>query len=331
MTDISCSICSNNTKKLSKISKFTENSKFTWEHDSTLKILGWREVEVQLRICQNCFHFIIFPKFDASILYGDKPSKLRKEAYELHFPEKIYGQKRSEICFREDFSRLSRDFFRFYQTSRFVSNHTHSILLKQKEIRILDWGGGDGYISATYASILSILTGQHVVNYIFDYTDWGDLKTKKVGINDLKNMEPFNIIIFSHILEHSHSPVLDLKLASSFLSEKGIIICEVPDERLYTIVKLFKKRRFGLNYHVHSFTRRSLHKLLENAGFKSVGTQYQYTSSYRGERISAIVGVAQKEEFDFAENLPGIMYEIISLLSIIIRELGLRFYIYLKN
>jgi hypothetical protein len=330
MINYNCSICNSLTTKLSKIFKFTENSKFDWEHDSTMKLLRLREVEVQVRICLNCFHFIIFPKFDASVLYGKEGPQIRKKIYESYFPNKIYGQKRHELILKEDFSRLSRDFLRFYQTTQFISKNAQSSFMVEKEIRILDWGGGDGYISSTYSKLLNTITGHHVTNFIYDYTDWGNLEINKVGLNDLKKMEPFHIIIFSHVLEHSHNPILDLKLGNSFLIDQGIVICEVPDERAWTTVRIIKRIKLGLHYHVHSFTRRSLHKLLECSDFKSIATEYQYKSSYRGERMHSIIGIAQKEKFHFAEKQPSFIYECASLIKTISFAVVLKIFTKLK-
>jgi 2-polyprenyl-3-methyl-5-hydroxy-6-metoxy-1,4-benzoquinol methylase len=302
-----------------------------WDHDSTIKLLGWKEVNVQLRICSYCFHFIIFPKFDTKLLYGNKGSKIRKEIYESYYPEKIYGFKSNTLQFDRDFSRLSQDFIRFYQTSLFTSQYAQSIFSDEKEIRILDWGGGDGYISSIYATLLSQITGLKVISYVYDYTDWGNLEINKVGLNDLKNMNMFHIIIFSHILEHSHTPILDLKSASSFLLDEGIVICEVPDERLYMAIRLIKNIKFGLNYHVHNFSRRSLHQLLEFSGFQSIATQYQYNSSYRGSKMSSILGVAQKKKNKLTKSAPSILYELASLLLIINLEILIKIVSFFKK
>jgi len=330
MNNYNCSICNSLTTKLSKTFKFTENSKFNWEHDSTMKLLSLREVKVQLRICLKCFHLIIFPKFDASVLYGEEGPKIRKIIYESYFPDKIYGQKRLQLSLKEDFSRLSRDFLRFSQITQFIAKHAQSTFIGEKEIRILDWGGGDGYISSTYSSLLRTITGQQVVNYIYDYTDWGNLEINKVGLNDLKKMEPFHIIIFSHVLEHSHNPLLDLNYGNSFLIDQGIVICEVPDERAWSTVRVIKRIRLGLHYHVHSFTRRSLHKLLECSDFKSIATEYQYKSSYRGEKMHSIIGIAQKEQFYFTEKPPSFIYECVSLIKAIAFAVTLKIFNKLK-
>ena len=84
-----CTFCSENTIGLSPILKITEKSKLNWESDSTMKLIGLKETETQLRFCSKCFHSIIFPKFDAAQLYGARGYEVRKEIYESYFPDKL--------------------------------------------------------------------------------------------------------------------------------------------------------------------------------------------------------------------------------------------------
>ncbi len=156
-------------------------------------------------------------------------------------------------------------------------------------------GGGDGYISSIYSIILNVITGLPVNNFIYDYTDWEDSKTNKVGIENLKNMNKFHIIIFSHVLEHTHDPVGTLKSALPFLEDKGLVICEVPDER-YHIIRGLLRIKFRLRCHVAHFSKRSLYRALEYSGLNNIHTTYQNNSSYRGNKMGSIVGIAQKGE-----------------------------------
>jgi hypothetical protein len=307
--DITCTICSENTIGLSPILKITETSRFNWESDSTMKLLGWKETEAQLRFCPKCFHSIIFPKFDASKLYGVRGPEVRKEIYESYFPDKSYGEKLKKINFSQDFLRMSQEFLRFHQTAVFVAKFIQTTFTEIKEIKILDWGGGDGYISSLYSSILRAITGLPVNDLVYDYTNWEISKSKKVGIEDLKKMDKFHVIIFSHILEHTHDPVGTIKSAVPFLEDKGLVICEVPDERCH-IIKALLKMKYGLNYHVAHFSKRSLHRVLEHARLNNIHTTYQYNSSFRGNKISSVVGVAQN----------GVSTSIITLTTTFVEE-----------
>jgi hypothetical protein len=323
-TDITCPICSKSTVGLSPILKISETNKFSWENDSTMKLLGWRKVEVQLRFCIKCFHSTIFPKFDSAYLYGEKGSQIRKEIFESYFPNKEYGYKEKKLDLCKDFSYMSQDFLRFHQVTAFVAKFTNITFKETKEIRILDWGGGDGYISSIYACILSIITGLPSRNFIFEYTNWGNVESNKVGKEDLNNMEQFHIIIFSHILEHTHDPVNTIKSALPFLKDKGLVICEIPDERI-NIIRAILRKRFGLNYHVSYFSRRSLYRVLEQSGLSNINTIYQNDSSYRGRKSSSIAGVAQiGNNLSKRKSAPNIVGETVSLAFFTAKKVAFR-------
>lgn len=149
--------------------------------------------------------------------------------------------------------------------------------------------------------------------FIYDYTTWSESGTNKVGIKDLEKMEPFHIIIFSHVLEHTHDPINTIKSAKNFLVDYGLVICEVPDARINNIKALLQINQ-GLNYHVCSFSRRSLHNLLKKSGLQNVNTVYQYKSSYRGIQMSSILGIAQTGNIMENENVPAIIGETFSLI-----------------
>ena len=230
-----------NTIGLSPISKITETSRVSWESDSSMILLGWKETETQLRFCPKCFHSIIFPKFDAAQLYGARGVEARTKIYESYFPDKLYGEKKRKLDFSQDFTNMSQDFLRFHQTTAFAAKFIRTIFTELEEIKILDWGGGDGYLSTIYSSILSVFTGLPVGSFVYDYTVWKDSKANIVGIENLTKMDKFHIVIFSHVLEHTHNPVGTIKSALPFLEEKGLVICEVPDERINIIGALLRR------------------------------------------------------------------------------------------
>ena len=290
--DLTCPICCEPTVGLSPISKLTERGRFNWESDSTMKLLGWEKAEVQLRFCTKCFHSSIFPKFDAAQLYGERGYRIRREVFRSYFPSKEYGSKGKTFNLHKDMLSMSQDFLRLHQTTQFISKSTEAVFREIEEIRILDWGGGDGYISSVYGFILSAITGLPNRTIVFDYTDWENGESNKVGMEDLKTMEPFHIIICSHVLEHTFDPVNTIKSALSFCKDKGLLICEVPDER-HNIIRALLGRKYGLNYHVNHFSRRGLHIVLEKSGLSNINTVYQGNSSYRGNNANCIVGMAQ--------------------------------------
>ena len=278
-----------------------------------MKLLGWKEAAVRLRFCPACFHSALFPKFDAARLYGATGSAVRKEAYESHFPGKSYGEKELKLDFSRDLAMMSRDFSRFHQTAAFAAEFVGTAFAGAEEIRILDWGGGDGYISSVYSSMLQAITGLPVDFSIFDYSDWEDAGLNRAGKEFLGQKGEFHIVLLSHVLEHTHDPVTVVKEALEFLAAGGLVICEVPNET-HNIIRAILGTKFGLNYHVAHFSSRSLYRTLEQAGLANIHTTYQYESSYRGDEMSAIAGVAQKGTItSVRSSMPTIVGELISL------------------
>lgn len=306
-----CNICSENTIGLTPVYKISEENKFGWENDSTMKLLGLAAVETQLRICPKCVHSVIFPRFNSEQLYGERGYSVRKMLYESYFPETVYGEKSNLLNFNQVFSKLSRESLRSYYMMSFIAKRARATFKDVKEIRVLDWGGGDGYISATYSNLLKAITGLPVVSFVYDYTDWKS-DSNRVGIENLKRMDTFHLVIFSHVLEHTHDPVTAIKCALPFLEDAGLVVCEVPDERLQ-VIRAVLRRKVGMHYHVAHFSRRSLHRTLEKAGLTNVYTTYQYKSSYRGSITSCIAGISQKGGAIKIQPNPLKLYEAFSL------------------
>ena len=133
---------------------------------------------------------------------------------------------------------------------------------------------------------------------------------KEVCINGLvekvKIREKFDVIYLCHVFEHLVRPDLFLRKIKNNLNKDGVIFLEVPNCENSKIL------HNSLNYHPHiySFTLKSIRKLFENNGYKTlnIGTyseihknyimmfllmlfranNYKQTSGEKGERIIAL-------------------------------------------
>lgn len=290
----SCTICGATTVRISPLTKLGASG-FSWEHDSTMQLLGMHEADCALRLCPNCMHSIIFPVFDTDRLYAEDGVKIRSEVYKKYFPGDAYGQAvGNRLDLAALFTRASMDFKRFSEVSAFVGKRIGAEFQGVDELRILDWGGGDGYISSLYASVLQGITGLKTTSVVYDLAEWKEVGNNKAEATDLDRMPKFHVVILSGILEHTHEHSETLRKAVRYLHEGGIVICEVPDERYTMVNALLRRQRFGLHYHVCSFSGRSLHMVLEDAGLKNVSVVLQAGSSYRGKPIRFFVGIGQK-------------------------------------
>jgi len=314
--DNSCSVCSANTIAVSPLLSVNKNSRFGWDNDSTMELLGLYHANVQLRFCPKCLHSARYPKYDMSMLYGDKGGAVRKKIYEQYFPDKTYGVKKFPGLFGTEI-----EFLRFYYIARLIAKYVQ-LAFNDKSIRILDWGGGDGYVSNMYANVLGVCTGLKIENFVYDYTDWG--KANNVDIDNLKHMEKFDIVIIANILEHTHDQIDTVKSTLPFLKDKGVVICEIPDDR-HNIIRGLLRKKFGLSCHVTQYSRRSLHYLFKSIGLGNIHTIYQNNSSYRGERLCSVIGIAQSGNVQRkSEKIPSLISEIFSLVKSIIRRISFR-------
>lgn len=290
----SCTICGSPTIRVSPVARLGAKSGFSWEHDSSMQLLGLTEVESSLHVCSSCLHAIIFPVFDAARLYGREGAAVRKAVYESYYPDMKYtAASQDKLDAAELFRKSARDLRRFTAVAEMASRHIKGAFPDADELRILDWGGGDGYISTVYASVMQAVSGIPASNVIYDFTEWDGVGAKRASLEELEGQR-FHFVILSGILEHTHDLEETLRSASAFLHEGGVVLCEVPDER-YTIANaILRRQRFGLHYHVCSFSRRSLHVLMEKSGLSNTHVVLQKSSSYRGKPIRFFVGIGQK-------------------------------------
>lgn len=289
-----CAICSGKTIGISVVNRLTNNSGFSWENDSTLQLLGWEHADVQLRTCLDCMHTALWPHFDASQLYGERGGQVRKAVLASYGEPSIVPAKgTASLNIEKNFRAAANDLRRFQRVSEFIADNVHGSFDGVDEIRILDWGGGDGYVSAVYARTLEAVTMVSASSFVYDYTEWASVGGTSVGLKELQRMGKFHVLILSGILEHTHDPVGTLKAATEYLLPGGVVICEVPDER-YVQVHGILLKKFGLHYHVCYFNERSLHRAMRLSGLTAISTRLDSSSSYRGKPIRFFLGVGCK-------------------------------------
>jgi hypothetical protein len=308
--DFACPICSGPTLGLSPVDRVTRAGKPGWEAESCLEILGRDEVQTQLRLCRRCFHTVIYPKFDTAPLYAPEACRRRKEVYEAYEPGAADGAWRTHgLKLDRDLPGAARDFRRFAEVAAFAGRHAASEFAGLEEIRVLDWGGGDGYVGSMYARALQAVTWVPAQGVVYDPAEWAEAQGEKVGPGRTPGLPPCHVLVLSNVLEHTHDPVGMLRAAAAHLAGGGVAIAEVPDEN-YTIAMGLLGRRFGLRYHVAHFSRRSLHAALAAAGLSNVHTMRQRASSYRGHPCRSILGIGLKGAAGGrSERRPGLLAE----------------------
>ena len=313
--DHKCPICGRKTQQTSRTNIVDKYSKIDWISDSTFKLSGLRCAKTRLSTCFKCFHSFLLPIFDTSKLYQPDTGYLtRKKAFEEYNPNGKYEQNENKLSANLLFAKSSNEFKRFQNNLNMISKLFCNSNIIFEEFSILDWGGGDGYISSLYSNIIQTVLEKEVKFKIYDYCEWNGSEGEKVSVGEkveLKDIrKKFQLIIFSHVLEHTHDPIKELERAKEYADENTIFIIEVPDERYRLFMGLIGSR-FGLNYHVSFFSRTSLIKLMNKCGINSVLSKYEFGSSYRGNSLPSIIAVGCMSKYCKSKiQHPNLLYEL---------------------
>lgn len=149
---------------------------------------------------------------------------------------------------------------------------------------ILDVGGRNGELMETFLKedyIISVLD-----------MDAGDPVSSK--INKIRSpfleweKDQYNLIVMSHVLEHTETPSDFLVHARKLLKEDGLIFIEVPSEMITCLIK----RHVGDHRHLCYFTRETLRSCLELSGFECLSCELLI--DVVGSEISILRAVGKK-------------------------------------
>lgn len=147
-------------------------------------------------------------------------------------------------------------------------------------LRVLDYGGAQGFNLTSFAGSNRC--------YLVDYQEYDPLPGIEYLGQDLRDLEgqpAFDIILFTHVLEHVPRPVEFLRGLASILSAGGLLYVEVPlgsfrDYRLFAEPLT----------HVNFFSERSMSRCMEEAGVPvvSLATGFQWVTDMRQWCINVV-------------------------------------------
>ena len=96
---------------------------------------------------------------------------------------------------------------------------------------------------------------------------------------------------------------------------------EVPDHR-YLYFKGLLSGKFGMDYHVSLFSRKSLTRLLNKCRINIVKTIYDSNSSYRGEDLETIIAIGMvNNKGNTIKSEPSLPFELLSIFLSIFAKL----------
>ena len=157
--------------------------------------------------------------------------------------------------------------------------------LDDQKSNVLDVGGGKGELMTAFVRRGYKVT---VIDLSSDSPSDGIAKIRSSLL--AWNGGVYDVIILSHVLEHTPSPSEFLSHVKSLLSDGGILFVEVPFELLTPFVR----RNVGDHRHLCYFTSTTLHNYLEQSGLHCIWCHHT-AGVIGGNTIPLIRAVATKE------------------------------------
>lgn len=169
---------------------------------------------------------------------------------------------------------LSKDKFFLKQKKRGWRIHNYLEKITKKKIEnkfVVEIGTGAGGILQFFKEKNNQVLGLDLGSEYIEYGKKQGLDLKVGTIELLKNLEKKpDIVIYSHVLEHTTNPVEDFKNLRKYLKPESIVYIEVPGIKFLTL----SYRQDFLQYlnfaHTYHFTLRTLNNCLKKAGFKMI-------------------------------------------------------------
>lgn len=274
-----CAICGAEMGLLSKTFHYDTKTNGGWEHNSTMEILGLQSVDVELMFCKKCFHSTISPAFDSAALYSPNAVEVRRR---LAPPPASAGDAGCAETLRKCAAHLTR-----------LANNLALLGgdIPAGDVTVVDIGGGDGANGAIYAQVLGHITKRPSSVKVVDPVDRQYSAVERA--DNRHEGEGYSVTVLSHVAEHVFAPVDLIRGGYESLKPNGIIIVEVPDDRIAWL-KAVLGRPVGLHYHVQHFSPLSLAKSLRAAGFSDIQVKVFPRSTYHGQLQPTIVAVGRK-------------------------------------
>jgi hypothetical protein len=134
--------------------------------------------------------------------------------------------------------------------------------LVRRPVRLLDWGGDSGMNSP--------FQSESAIWDIFDISDVQPREGARKITEEQAREGDYSLVVCSQVLEHVPYPVDILRRIKRCMSPSTILYIEVPHEAVVASKANLPKAKKHWHEHINFFSRRSLEKLAENAGFRVV-------------------------------------------------------------
>ena len=216
-------------------------------------------------ICQNCGTIQVQPRPDEKetlAYYSDETYRAEKVVDDAAVFEKLV--KRGEL----------------------IQKNIKSLGLPSE--KILEIGCGVGSILKPFIDSGSSVVGYELNREEVKYGSSKGLNLRYGTIDDVKEDECFDVIIYSHVIEHLVYPLKELAKVRKHLKEGGALVVLLPGFNNMQVHK-YKLSNYIVFPHLQYFTLTSLTNLLGEAGFKRVyGVEEIHSIFVRSEERRSI-------------------------------------------
>ena len=205
--------------------------------------------------CKCCSHFFITPTFDddeIDRLYSQEAERQTKQQYRES--EKASGLSWAEQNHIIPEQQQERLLVSLEERPRRLKEIVEKVNIAPN--RICDVGGMNGQIMSHFHSSDKYVYDKHP-------KEVGQECKYLTSLQELALHAPFDMFIFSHVLEHVPEPLEFINLFRPFLSDRGYFYIAVP---LQYQGSYLKRRGIQLGPHVNYFTMPSLRRLASEAG-----------------------------------------------------------------
>ena len=176
-----CNICKKKVFQISPKKNITSEDEIDWEFDSTFELSGFKTAKCFLGLCLNCIQISHYPEFDTTKLYTSNGFKTRRKFYRKYFNSE-YNENLKKYSIKHQFNFAKNEFDRFKKVSNFIKDN--SKIFYNKKINILDYGGGDGYVSKSFKNIIEANSNIKVYIKIYDPMKWRKSNGKYIAFLD---------------------------------------------------------------------------------------------------------------------------------------------------
>jgi SAM-dependent methyltransferase len=185
----------------------------------------------------------------------------------------IYGD--NETVTDQDYTKYYVERYGYgvndYEQGKRMMDRAHYIAekYKDKNIKIVDFGGGDGGLSSVLER-------------------FGFKNAKNVGAGD-EMPEGVDVVLAEHVLEHIYSMNIAMSDITSALKEGGMLVVDIPDGGAISFVKPAEMPILDYTQvHINHFRVVDMLRLMERWGFELLET-HEYTERFMPCRMFVFV------------------------------------------